>query len=168
MIVLCEGMASAMPKRLAMKISDKTRWPIYDYPYKMLDSERYGVERDEFDKRKRILQFMKDTDTHDVILCDFYFDMVVRGIVDAGWYAMSAIRDAEKLSDELSAIGAVLIHCRENGALKTAEKRSDEQEAIYRVKSSLHDLLYTEYTGEKRTSSILEFDHTIYNLKLGR
>ncbi len=164
MLTIVEGMEYTGTKMFASKLADKSRWPVYDYPYRVLDSERYGIEREEFDKRMRIVDFISDVGMLDVIIPNFYFDMSVRGIVDAGWYAMSTIRRAEKLSERLSDMGATLILCDNNNSLRTDEKRSEEDEAKHRVRLSLFDYLYSGWTGKKKSATVYEYDHVIHNL----
>ena len=164
-VVLVEGMIDSDVLNFSNRLGEVTGWPIYKPTFVNLRPDTYAIEKLAFNNRNNIVDFMVDTTCLDVVLPNFFFGLTVNGIVDAGWYAISAIRRAEKLSNRLSEIGTILVYCRRNEAPKNAYNGSDELETLRRVRESLYDLLYDSWTGEKHTSTNFERDYVINKIK---
>lgn len=157
MILVVEGLCEQERMQFARKVNGKTGWPIYCYG----SDSPVRLEREEFARRDKMVSFIEDTKVGNIVLVDFYMRMAIDGVVDGGWLAMTTVGLAESLSKRLSDLGAVLVRCSDSSGLKTPENSFADK-----VRHSLFDLLYDMWPGEKRTTSVLEFDHTIYNLRI--
>lgn len=157
MILVVEGLREQERMQFARKVNGKTGWPIYCYG----SDSPVSLEREEFGMRDKMVSFIEDTKADNIILVDFYMRMAIDGVIGAGWLAMATVRLAESLSKRLSDLGAVLVRCSDSSAVKTPENAFADK-----VRTSMFDLMYDMWPGEKRTTSVLEFDHTIYNLRI--
>ena len=157
MILIVEGLREQDCMQFARKVNGKTGWPMYCYGSESL----VGLEREGFARRDKMVSFIESMKVDNVMLVDFYMRMAIDGVVDGGWLAMTTVGLAESLSKRLSDLGAVLVRCNDSSAVKTPENVFADK-----VRTSMFDLLYDMWPGEKRTTSVLEFDHTIYNLRI--
>lgn len=168
MILIVEGMPNSYSDSFVRKVLGKTKWPFYNYASEYVDT----YNKDELyedawylTREALVYSFEKDN-TKDVVVSNLCFGVVASGIVERGWSAMVAIRRAERLFKRLSDMGAVLVLCNGKDALKSAPNASGDAVVEYKVKVTLFDLLYSLWPGEKRQTSVFEFDHTIYNLRI--
>ena len=168
MILIVEGMPNSNVDSFVRKVLGKTKWPFYNYASEYVDTYNKGELYEDawyLTREALVYSFEKDN-MRDVVVSNFCFEVVASGLVERGWNAMVAIRRAESLFKRLSDMGAVLVRCSGKDALKSAPNASGDGVVEYKTKVALFDLLYDMWPGEKRTTSVLEFDHTIYNLRI--
>ena len=145
-IIVVEGVHGSGVGSVANKIKLCTGYQVYEYVQE--PNSAFLEMEATFAKRDRFLQLMQDCNMHDVILPRFFMCMATQGIVCGDW-PWSTVRRAESLSKAISDIGAILVLCKPNLSLKTAEKLSEDAEVMRRVRESIHDLMYYNWQGEK-------------------
>ena len=145
-IVIVEGVDGSGVGNVANKIKLCTGYSIYEYTQEPMSA--YLDMEAMFAKRDRFLSLILDSGLHDIILPRFFMGMATQGIVCGDW-PWSTVRRAESLSKALSDVGAILVLCKPNLSLKTAEKLSEDAEVMRRVRESIHDLMYYNWQGEK-------------------
>lgn len=168
MILVVEGMQNSYSDSFVRKVLGKTYWPFYNYASEYVDIYNQGELNADvcYYSRDALVRSFEQNDTKDVVVSNFCFEVVASGLVERGWNAMVAIRRAERLFKRLSDMGAVLVRCNGKDALKSAPNASGDGVVEYKTKVALFDLLYDMWPGEKRQTSVFEFDHTIYNLRI--
>ena len=145
-IIVVEGVDGSGVGNVANKIKLCTGYSIYEYTQEPMSA--YLDMEAMFAKRDRFLSLILDSGLHDIILPRFFMGMAMQGIVCGDW-PWSTVRRAESLSKALSDVGAILVLCKPNLGLKTAEKLSEDAEVMRRVRESIHDLMYYNWQGEK-------------------
>ena len=145
-IIVVEGVDGSGVGNVANKIKLCTGYSIYEYTQEPMSA--YLDMEAMFAKRNRFLSLILDSGLHDIILPRFFMGMATQGIVCGDW-PWSTVRRAESLSKALSDVGAILVLCKPNLGLKTAEKLSEDAEVMRRVRESIHDLMYYNWQGEK-------------------
>ena len=145
-IVIVEGVDGSGVGNVANKIKLCTGYSIYEYTQEPMSA--YLDMEAMFAKRDRFWSLVLDSGLHDIILPRFFMGMATQGIVCGDW-PWSTVRRAESLSKALSDVGAILVLCKPNLSLKTAEKLSEDAEVMRRVRESIHDLMYYNWQGEK-------------------
>lgn len=168
MILVVEGTPNSYVDSFVSKVLGKTKWPFYNYAPEYVDTYNKGELYEDawYYSRDALVYSFEQNGTKDVVVSNFCFEVVASGLVERGWNAMVAIRRAESLFKRLSDMGAVLVRCNGKDALKSLPSASGDAVVEYKTKVALFDLLYDVWPGEKRTTSVLEFDHTIYNLRI--
>jgi hypothetical protein len=168
MILVVEGTPNSYVDSFVRKVLGKTGWPFYNYAPEYVDTYNKGENYEDawYYSRDALVYSFEQNNVKDVVVSNFCFEVVASGLVERGWNAMVAIRRAESLFKRLSDMGAVLVRCSGKDALKSAPNASGDAVVEYKTKVALFDLLYDVWPGEKRTTSVLEFDHTIYNLRI--
>ena len=168
MILVVEGMPNSYVDSFVRKVLGKTKWPFYNYASEYVDTYDKGelYEDTWYLTREAFVYSFEHDNVKDVVVSNFCFEVVASGLVECGWNAMVAIRRAERLFKRLFDMGAVLVLCNGKDALKSAPNASGDAVVEYKVKVALFDLLYSLWPGEKRQTSVFEFDHTIYNLRI--
>lgn len=168
MILVVEGMQNSYSDSFVCKVLGKTEWPFYNYAPEYVDTYNKDELYEDawYCNREALVYSFEKNSTKDVVVSNFCFEVVASGLVERGWNAMVAIRRAERLFKRLSDMGAVLVLCNGKDALKSAPNASGDAVVEYKVKVALFDLLYSLWPGEKRQTSVFEFDHTIYNLRI--
>jgi hypothetical protein len=168
MILVVEGMQNSYVDSFVRKVLGKTEWPFYNYAPEYVDTynQLRAPETAWYHSRNNLVYSFEHDNTKDVVVSNFCFEVVASGIVERGWNAMTTIRRAESLFKRLSDMGAVLVLCNGKDAFKSAPNASGDAVVEYKVKVALFDLLYSLWPGEKRQTSVFEFDHTIYNLRI--
>ena len=168
MILIVEGMTESYSDSFVRKVLGKTGWSFYNYAPEYVDTYNQGENYEDawYYSRDALVYSFEHDNVKDVVVSNFCFEVVASGIVERGWNAMTTIRRAESLFKRLSDMGAVLIRCNGKDALKSAHSASGDAVVKYKTKVALFDLLYDVWPGEKRTTSVFEFDHTIYNLRI--
>lgn len=145
-IIIVEGVDGSGVGGVANKIKLCTGYSIYEYTQEPISA--YLDMETMFSKRYRFLSLMLDSQLQDIILPRFFMGMATDGVVRGDW-PMSTVRRAERLSKVLSDEGAILVLCKPNLELKTAEKLPEEEAVLRRVRESIHDLMYYNWQGEK-------------------
>ena len=165
---IVEGMIESYSDSFVRKVLGKTGWPFYNYAPEYVDTYNKGKIYEDawYYSRDALVYSFEHDNVKDVVVSNFCFEVVTSGIVERGWNAMTTIRRAESLFKRLSAMGAALIRCSGKDALKSAHNASGDAVVKYKTKVALFDLLYDVWPGEKRMTSVFEFDHTIYNLRI--
>lgn len=168
MILVVEGMTNSYIDSFVRKVLGKTKWPFYRYAPEYVDTYNQGETYEDawYYSRDALVYSFEHDNVKDVVVSNFCFEVVASGLVERGWNAMVAIRRAESLFKRLSDMGAVLVRCNGKDALKLVPSASGDAVVEYKTKVALFDLLYSLWPGEKRTTSVFEFDHTIYNLRI--
>jgi len=168
MILVVEGMRDSYNDSFVRKVLSKTKWPFYNYSPEFVDIYNQGKLNEDawYYSRDALVYYFEQNNVKDVVVSNFCFEVVASGLVERGWNAMVAIRRAESLFKRLSDMGAVLVRCNGKDALKSLPNASGDAVVEYKTKLALFDLLYDVWPGEKRTTSVFEFDHTIYNLRI--
>lgn len=168
MILVVEGTPNSYVDSFVRKVLGKTEWPFYNYAQEYVDTYNQGALYEDawYYSRDILVYSFEQNNTKDVVVSNFCFEVVAKGLVERGWNAMQAIRRAESLFKRLSDMGAVLVRCNGEDAFKSAPNASGDRVMEYKVKVALFDLLYSLWPGEKRQTSVFEFDHTIYNLRI--
>ena len=168
MILVVEGMQNSYSDSFVRKVLGKTEWPFYNFASEYVDTYNQGelYEDTWYYGRNVLVQSFERNSVGDAVIANFCFEVVASGLVERGWNAMTTIRRAESLFKRLSDMGAVLVRCNAKDALKSAPNASGDGVVEYKVKVALFDLLYSLWPGEKRQTSVFEFDHTIYNLRI--
>ena len=168
MILIVEGMRNSYVDSFVRKVLGKTKWPFYNYASEYVDIYNQSELNADawYYGRDALVCSFEQYNTKDVVVSNFCFEVVASGLVERGWSAMTTIRRAESLFKRLSDMGAVLVRCSGKDALKSAPNASGDGVVEYKTKVALLNLLYDMWPGEKRTTSVLEFDHTIYNLRI--
>lgn len=168
MILVVEGMTDSYVDSFVRKVLGKTKWLFYNYVPEYVDTyNQFETYKDAwYYSRDALVYSFEYENTKDAVVSNFCFEVVAGGIVERGWNAMTTIRRAESLFKRLSDMGAVLVRCSGKDALKSAHNASGDAVIKYKTKVALFDLLYDVWPGEKRTTSVFEFDHTIYNLRI--
>lgn len=168
MILVVEGMRNSYNDSFVRKVLGKTEWPFYNYAPKFVDTYNQGELYEDawYYGREVLVYSFEQNNVKDAVVSNFCFEVVASGIVERGWNAMTTVRRAESLFKRLSDMGAALVLCNGKDALKSAPNASGDGVVEYKVKVALFDLLYSLWPGEKRQTSVFEFDHTIYNLRI--
>lgn len=168
MILVVEGMQNSYSDSFVRKVLGKTEWPFYNYASEYVDTYNQGelYESAWYYSRNVLIESFERDGMKDAVVANLCFEVVASGLVERGWNAMTAIRRAESLFKRLSDMGAVLVLCNGKDALKSAPNASGDAVVEYKTKVALFDLLYSLWPGEKRQTSVFEFDHTIYNLRI--
>lgn len=168
MILIVEGMPNSYADSFVRKVLGKVEWPFYNYASEYVDiydKSELNADAWYYSKESLVYSFERDG-TKDAVVTNLCFEVVASGVVERGWNAMTTIRRAESLFKRLSDMGAVLVLCNGKDALKSVPNASGDAVVEYKVKVALFDLLYSLWPGEKRQTSVFEFDHTIYNLRI--
>ena len=168
MILVVEGMQNSYSDSFVRKVLGKTEWPFYNYASEYVDTynQLRAPETAWYHSRDALVYSFEQNNTKDAVVSNLCFEVVASGLVEHGWHAMTNIRCAERLFKRLSDMGAVLVLCNGKDALKSAPNASGDAVVEYKTKVALFDLLYSLWPGEKRQTSVFEFDHTIYNLRI--
>ena len=168
MILVVEGMQNSYSDSFVRKVLGKTDWAFYNYASEYVDTYNQGelYESAWYYSRNVLIESFERDGMKDAVVSNLCFEVVASGLVERGWNAMVAIRRAESLFKRLSDMGAVLVLCNGKDALKSAPNASGDAVVEYKTKVALFDLLYSLWPGEKRQTSVFEFDHTIYNLRI--
>lgn len=168
MILVVEGMPNSYHDSFVRKVLGKTEWPFYNFASEYIDiysQSKLNADAWYYGKDSLVYSF-EQSNVKDVVVSNFCFEVVASGIVERGWSAMTTVRRAESLFKRLSDMGAVLVLCNGKDALKSAPNASGDAVVEYKTKVALFDLLYSLWPGEKRQTSVFEFDYTIYNLRI--